>query len=248
MTRFADRTAVVTGGAGGIGLATARRLASEGARVFLVDRDNAALRDAATALPADRLAGMVVGDVTKAEDVARAVARAVEQLARIDVLVNNAGVYDIVPFLEIDPDRWDSVVDIDLKGIFLFGQAVAREMVRAGGGAIVNTASIAAFAADPVGTSAHYNAAKAGVLNLTKQMAAELGEHGIRVNAVCPGLIDTKMLRQANLTDQYIRDWVPMARLGSPDEVAALIAFLASDDAGYVTGEAVVVDGGLTLS
>ncbi len=247
-SQFINKTAVVTGGASGIGLATARRLADEGARVFLVDRDNARLRDVAAGFDADRLAGIAVADVSRSEDVGRAVARAIEQLGRIDVLVNNAGVYDVAPFLEIDEARWDGVLAIDLKGIFLVGQAVAREMARTGGGAIVNTSSIAAIVADAVGTSAHYNAAKAGVVNLTKQMAVELAPLGIRVNAVCPGVIDTPMVRREDVTDEYLRTSVPLRRLGRPEEVAAVIAFLASEEASYVTGEAVVVDGGVTLT
>jgi NAD(P)-dependent dehydrogenase (short-subunit alcohol dehydrogenase family) len=132
--------------------------------------------------------------------------------------------------------------------MFLVGQAVAKEMRRTGGGAIVNTASIAALVADGLAPAAHYNAAKAGVLNLTKQMAAELAQYGIRVNCVCPGLIETPMLRREDLGGDYVSTWVPLKRMGRAEEVAAVIAFLAGEDASYITGEAMVVDGGFTLT
>lgn len=233
--RLAGRRALVTGGASGIGAATAERLADEGAQVAVLDRNTSPLG----------------ADVRDEAQVARAVAAAADQLGGpVDVLVNSAGIYRIAPLLDLDRGEWDEVVDVNLKGTFLVSRAVARALAASGrGGAIVNLSSMAAVSADAQEPTAHYNASKAGVIALTKQMAVEWAPFGIRVNAVCPGAIDTPMLR---LMDDPAagRDWiereVPLRRLGRPEEVAALVAFLASDEAAYITGAAVTVDGGAT--
>jgi NAD(P)-dependent dehydrogenase (short-subunit alcohol dehydrogenase family) len=240
--RMAGRRALVTGGASGIGLATARRLRSEGARVVVVDRhwhdDHPQL---------DRL----TADISSPEEVTDAVLRSAELLGGpADVLVNAAGVYRIRPLLELTPEEWDETLAINLRGSFLVGRAVAAALIEAARpGAIVTIGSIAALVADAAEPTAHYNASKAGVLALTRQMAVEWAPHGIRVNAVCPGVIDTPMLRLMDdpvAGKAYLDAGVPLRRLGTADEVAAVIAFLASAEASYLTGVAVPIDGGST--
>jgi NAD(P)-dependent dehydrogenase (short-subunit alcohol dehydrogenase family) len=244
--RMAGRRALITGGAGGIGLACARRLLAEGAEVVLLDRSADALSSAAGIGAAP-----VACDIRDPGAVAAAVARAAGLLnGPADVLVNSAGVYRIAPLLDLTPGEWDDVLAVNLRGTFLAGRAVAAALIAAGRpGAIVNISSTAGLVADATEPSAHYNASKAGVLALTRQMAAEWARYGIRANAVCPGVIDTPMLRMMDdpaAGAAYLRTGVPQGRLGSAEEVAAAIAFLASDDASYLTGAAVPVDGGVT--
>jgi 3-oxoacyl-[acyl-carrier protein] reductase len=244
--RMAGRRALITGGASGIGLACARRFLAEGAEVVLLDRRADAL-SAAAGLGA----APVACDIRDPGAVAAAVTRAAGLLnGPADVLVNSAGVYRIAPLLDLTPGEWDDVLAVNLRGTFLAGRAVAAALIAVGRpGAIVNISSTAGLVADAVEPSAHYNASKAGVLALTRQMAAEWAPHGIRANAVCPGVIDTPMLRIMDdpvAGAAYLQAGVPQRRLGSADEVAAVIAFLASDDASYLTGAAVPVDGGVT--
>src|SRR5215472_3558270 len=244
--RMAGRRALITGGGGGIGLAGSRRLLDEGADVVLLDKSADALSSAAGAGTAP-----VACDVTDPGAVAAAVDRAAGLLnGPADVLVNSAGVYKIAPLLELTPGEWDDVLAVNLRGTFLAGRAVAAALIAAARpGAIVNISSTAGLVADAAEPSAHYNASKAGVLALTRQMAAEWAPYGIRANAVCPGVIDTPMLRMMDDPEAgaaYLRTGVPQGRLGSAEEVAAAIVFLASDDAAYLTGAAVPVDGGAT--
>lgn len=247
MSRFAGRRALVTGGASGIGRATAGRLASEGARVAILARDGARGADAATALGCT----LVVADATDEAAVERAVADAEAALrGPVDVLVSAAGTYAIRPLLELPLADWEGILGDNLRSAFLVGRAVGRRLVAAGRpGAIVNVASIAAFLADAVEPSAHYAASKAALLALTRQMSAEWGRHGIRVNAVAPGLIDTPMLRMTPDTPEgraFLDARVPLGRIGRPEEIAAVIAFLASEEASYVTGATLLADGGVT--
>ncbi len=243
---MAGRRALVTGGASGIGLATARRLRAEGAAVATLDR-----RPHGPAEPGGDPAACLTADVTSAEQVRDAVAAAAGLLGGpVDVLVNAAGVYRIRPLLGLTGREWDDTLAVNLRGPFLAGQVVAAGLIEAGlRGAIVNLGSTAALVADAAEPSAHYNASKAGVVALTRQMAAEWAPHGIRANAVCPGVIDTPMLR---LMDDpvagrgYLTTAVPLGRLGRAAEVAAVIVFLASSDASYLTGAAIPVDGGAT--
>ena len=247
MTRLAGRHALVTGAASGIGLATAELLAREGAVVSLVDRAEQPLAEAAARLGA----AAFVADVLDPEAVAWAVGESTEAHGPPEVLVNSAGVYRITPLLAVDVAEWDEVLDVNLRGSFLVARDVARRLVATGrGGAIVNISSMAGLVADVSEPTAAYNASKAGVIALTKQMAAEWARHGIRVNCVCPGVIDTPMLRLMDDPETgraYLEEHVPLGRLGRPEEVASLIVFLASDEASYVTGAAVPVDGGATI-
>jgi NAD(P)-dependent dehydrogenase (short-subunit alcohol dehydrogenase family) len=232
--RFAGKCAIVTGGSSGIGRATVELLEREGARVAAIAAD-----------------GPIRADLRDAAQATGAVARAIDELGGADILVNSAGIYRIAPFLELDVEEWDDVLTTNLRGSFLAGQAVARAMVAAGGGgAIVNIASIAAIRADLAEPCAHYCASKAGVLALTRQMAAELAVHGIRVNAVLPGVIHTPMLRLLDdpaAAAAYLEHSVPLGRLGQAEEVAAVIGFLASSEASYITGAALGVDGGAAV-
>jgi NAD(P)-dependent dehydrogenase (short-subunit alcohol dehydrogenase family) len=239
---------LVSGGGGGIGRATSRRFLEEGARVYVTALESDEVDAVADEL---RPIGWIRGsrcDVRRPDDVAGVVERADGALGGIDVLANNAGVAWKEPFLEITAESWDRMLEVNLRGMFLVAQAGARRMIRRGGsGCIVNMASTNALGGEE--DFAHYNASKAGVLLLTKTMAVELGPLGVRVNCICPGFIDTPLNR--HLADEeemtsYERERIPLGRRGAAEEVAAAFAFLASDDASFVHGAALVVDGGQT--
>jgi NAD(P)-dependent dehydrogenase (short-subunit alcohol dehydrogenase family) len=236
------RVVIVTGGAQGIGEACARRFAREQARLVIADLDDAR----GTAL-ASELSGLYVHcDVGHKPDVDALVAQALAAHGRIDVLVNNAGIFKAAEFLDVTEDDFDAVLRVNVKGSFLVGQAVAREMAKSGGGNIVNMSSVNGVMAIP--TIASYNVSKGGINQLTRVMALALADHGIRVNAVAPGTIATELAARAVLTSEEAKARImmrtPMKRLGAPSEIADVVAFLASDAASYITGEIVTVDGG----
>lgn len=236
------RVCVVTGGAQGIGEACVRRFAREQAKVVIADVDD--LRGQALA---DALGALYVHcDVGDKSQVDALVQATLQVHGRIDVLVNNAGIFRLAEFLDMGEDDFDAVLRVNLKGSFLVGQAVARAMAAAGGGAIVNMSSVNAVLAIP--TIASYNVSKGGVNQLTRAMALALADQNIRVNAVAPGTIATELAAQAVLTSEAAKNRVlsrtPMKRLGEPAEVADVVAWLASDAASYITGEIVTVDGG----
>jgi NAD(P)-dependent dehydrogenase (short-subunit alcohol dehydrogenase family) len=237
--------AIVTGAARGMGLACAERLAGDGASVAVIDRDEAAV-EAAASLPqggGGRLG--LTADVTVRDEVERAVARVAAELGPPTVLVNNAGILHPTPFLDISDEEWQAVLSVSLTGAFLCSQACLPAMIEAGFGRIVNLSSTAGKSVSTLG-GAHYTSAKAGVLGLTRALAYEAAGHGITVNAVCPGLIDTQMAREQCTSAQlaaYAGSF-PVGRLGEPREVAALIAFLCGADAAYITGAAVDINGG----
>jgi 2-hydroxycyclohexanecarboxyl-CoA dehydrogenase len=239
----------VTGGAGGIGAATARRLAAEGARVAVGDLALDGAREVAAEI--DGLATTL--DVTDTASVGAAVAAVAGALGPVDILVNNAGTDRFAFFVNTDPDLWDHVLGVNLRGVLACTHAVLPAMQERGGGVIVSVAS----EAGRVGSqgSATYSAAKAGVIGFTKAIARESARFGVRANAVAPGPIETPLLNSAEeqlgelgaRLKQGMIDATAVRRIGEPEEVAAVIAFLASDDASYVTGQTVNVSGGLSM-
>jgi NAD(P)-dependent dehydrogenase (short-subunit alcohol dehydrogenase family) len=244
MRGLRDKGVLITGGTSGIGLATARRFQQEGARVFVCGIDAGELESVVGELSVPG----TVADVRREQDVARLANEAAAALDRIDVLINNAGIAKKARFVDLTPEAWDETIAVNLRGMFLVAQTVARAMLDdEQGGAIVNMASTNALGGEE--ELAHYNASKGGVLQLTRTMALELGPLGIRVNCVCPGFIDTPLNRNLATEDEmreYERTKVPLGRRGRADEVAAAFAFLASDEASFVHGEALVIDGGQT--
>jgi len=229
-----------------MGKAVALRLAAAGAAVAVNDLRASSLERTTAEL--SRFGNRhlaVVGDVTDATDVARAVATTVEAFGSVDIVVNNAGTLRPTRLLDISEEEWVSVVDVSVKGAFLTTQAAASHMIERGWGRIVNMSSTAGKSVSTIG-GAHYTTAKAAVLGLTRASAKELASHGITVNAVCPGLIDTDMTRRTITPaeiDRYATSF-PIPRLGSAEEVAELIAFIASDRAAYITGAAFDINGG----
>ncbi|HID75381.1 MAG TPA: 3-oxoacyl-[acyl-carrier-protein] reductase [Planctomycetaceae bacterium] len=242
---FQGRTAIVTGAARGIGFEIARRLAQGGATVVLVDVAEEALAEAAKGLGADpdRVLSFVV-DVTDEEAVERLVDAVVEKTGRLDILVNNAGITRDDLLLRMTQEQWDAVIAVNLKGTFLMTKHACRPMLRQRSGRIVNLASVSGLVGNP--GQANYSASKAGVVGFTKTVARELAGKKICCNAVAPGFIDTEMTRVLpEKAKQRALGAIPLGRMGTAEEIAAAVCFLASDDASYITGQVLAVDGGM---
>jgi NAD(P)-dependent dehydrogenase (short-subunit alcohol dehydrogenase family) len=245
MKRLAGKAALVTGATRGIGRAIALALAREGAQVLATGRDEAQGRAVVAEIEAaGGQAAWHRADLARVAGARAAVAAALDAFGRVDVLVNNAGVFQRMPALDLTEEDWDRVLDVNLKAAFFAAQAAARVMRARGGGAIVNVASDAAWSGG-LNPCAHYAASKAGLVSITRSLARELAPHRIRVNAVAPGLIATEMGGTAGATLPDLR--IPLGREGTPDEVAACVVFLASDEASYVTGANLNLSGGLFL-
>ena len=249
MRGLTGRGVLVSGGTRGIGRAAAARFVEEGCRVFVTGVDAEELAATLAAL-GEGVSGCVA-DVRDHRGAVDVVARAQSEIGPLDVLANNAGISSVAAFLDIDVEVWDRTIAVNLRGMFSMAQAFARMLVTAGrGGVIVNMASTNALGGEA--GYAHYDASKGGVLQLTRTMAVELGPFGIRVNCLCPGYIDTPLNRTiaAGLAENFAADYaaqqIPLGRVGTEDDVAAAYAFLASDDAAFISGAALVVDGAQT--
>lgn len=253
MFDLTGKVALVTGASSGIGRASALALAKQGANVVVAARRVDRLAELAKEIVSmGREALPVMMDVTKKETITAAVAKTIEMYGRLDILLNNAGVAEFMPFLEMTEEAWDKIIDTNLKGYFLVAQAAAREMAKHTWGRIVNIASIASGGVG-IGfpSIAHYCASKGGVVAMTEAMAVELAPKGILVNCIGPGVIETEM------TDAMLKDpkqaealvaRAPLKRTGKPEEIAAAVVYLASEEASYTTGACLYVDGGWLAS
>ena len=246
MADLTGRVALITGAGRGMGRASAERIAADGARVVVNDLDEARAAEVADRLVSEGAEAMgVAADVSDAADVSRLVGSTRERFGDVDVLVNNAGVLRRTGILALEEDEWDLVLDVNLKGTYLCTRAVLPAMKEAGWGRVVNISSSAGRSVSTLG-GPHYTTAKAAVLGFTRAVAKEMAPFGITLNAVCPGLVNTEMVNEV-ITDAQTRayaDSFPIKRLAEPEEVAELVAFLASDRAAYITGASLDINGG----
>lgn len=243
MGKLDNKVAIITGGASGIGAATARLFVSEGAKVVLVDLNEEkgkGFEQELKAAGADAL--FVKANITSEEAVAVVFQQAKDAFGRVDIVFNNAGIGRVQPTHELEYAEWRNTVSVDLDGVFLVAREAIRAMLASGGGTIVNTASMYGWVGSP--GSAAYNAAKGGVVNLTRSLALEYAEKNIRVNALCPGFIDTPIIPEES--KQALSAMTPMKRLGQAEEMAKAVLFMASDDSSFMTGGSLIVDGGYT--
>jgi len=244
MFDLTGKVALVTGASSGMGRATAIALANQGAKVVVAARRIEKLEALVAEIRSrGKEATAVQMDVTNKSDIEKAVATAASTYGSLDILVNDAGALDYSPFLEMTEEKWDMIIDTNLKGYFLVAQAAAKEMVKNKWGRIINIASVASGGVGiGMANLVHYTASKGGVVGLTEAMAAELGQYGILVNAIGPGGIDTEMTKGADASSFANR--LSIKRLGKPEEIAAAVVYFASDEASYTTGATLYVDGG----
>ena len=251
--RLKDKVALITGAGSGIGKEIALLFAKSGAKIIIFDLDSIRGKETVKEINSEKgIAIFIKGDITKKIDVQKAIKISNEKFSRIDILCNNAGISGPADMIEdIDEQMWNNVIDINLKGVYLCSKYVIQEMVRNGGGVIINIASIAGLHA--LSKQAVYNASKAGVILLTKSMAIDYANKNIRVNSICPGIISTPLtmnflskLPDSKKSLQTLLDKIPTGRLGKPEEIAYTALFLASDESSYINGSTLVVDGGMT--
>jgi len=244
--RLKGKVAAVTGAGRGIGRAIALTLAREGAAVVVSDVDLETARQTAEEIRAGGGQAIAVKvDVTSRQDAAALTDKAIQSFGKLDILVNNAGMYPSAPIVEITEEEWDLVMAVNLKGVFLCSQAAVKQMMAQRQGVIVNIASVDGKTRTT--GNAHYAAAKAGVISLTRTLACEMAPYGIRVNAVAPGWIGTEtLLKKSDRWQQAMKE-IPVGRLGRPEDVAEAVLFLVSDAAGYITGEVLDVNGGIVM-
>lgn len=243
MGKLQDKVAIITGGASGIGAATASLFVKEGAKVVILDwneENGQAFADELKGQGAEAI--FVKTDVASEEDVANAYKATIDAFGKVDILFNNAGIGAVKPTEELTFAEYRKTVSVDLDGTFLVAQSAIKEMLKTGGGVIVNTASMYGWVGSP--GSAAYNAAKGGVINLTRSLGLEYATRNIRVNALCPGYIDTPIIPEDY--KQTLREVTPMGRLGTSEEMANAVLFLASDDSSFMTGNTLTIDGGFT--
>jgi len=243
MGKLQNKVAVITGGASGIGAATARLFVEEGAKVVLVDLNE----EKGKAFEAElkelhHEALFIKANITSEEEVAGIFKQAIDAFGKVDVVFNNAGIGRVHSSHDLAYSEWRNTVNVDLDGVFLVAREAIREMLKAGGGSIVNTASMYGWVGSP--GSAAYNAAKGGVINLTRSLALEYAEQNIRINALCPGFIDTPIIPEES--KQALAAVTPMKRLGQAEEMAKAVLFMASEDSSFMTGNTLTVDGGYT--
>ncbi|MFS0749940.1 MULTISPECIES: SDR family NAD(P)-dependent oxidoreductase [Oceanobacillus] len=243
MMKLQDKVAVITGGVSGIGAATAKLFASEGAKLVLVDMNEEKGASIEAELKSQGSEAIFIkADVTSEEEVKSIFTTALDTYGKVDILFNNAGIGAVKPTEELSYAEWRKTVEVDLDGVFLVAQGAIKEFLKAGSGVIVNTASMYGWVGSP--GSAAYNAAKAGVVNLTRSLGLEYATRNIRVNALCPGFIDTAILGDSDR--EALTTATPMNRLGKPEEMAKAVLFMASDDSSFMTGNSLVIDGGYT--
>lgn len=243
---FEQKVALITGAGQGMGKAVAITLGQQGAQIAVNDRNKDAAEDTASELQKLGIQAITVpADVTQKHDVQNMIQKTTNHFGNLHILINNAGILYPTPVIDIPEDEWDRVIDVNLKGTFLCSQAVLPTLQKNNWGRIVNFSSTAGKNISTVG-GAHYTAAKAGILGFTRHLAKEVAQHNITVNAVCPGLIDTDMVRNTidPARQQAYANSFPISRLGKPEEVADLVSFLCSDNAAYITGASLDINGG----
>ncbi|MFD2629654.1 SDR family NAD(P)-dependent oxidoreductase [Oceanobacillus kapialis] len=243
MGKLQNKVAIITGGASGIGAATAHLFVSEGAKVVLVDLNEEKGKTLEKEFKDQNAEALFVkANITSEDDVANVFKETIDAFGKVDIVFNNAGIGRVQSSHDLEYSEWRNTVNVDLDGVFLVAREAIREMLKAEGGTIVNTASMYGWIGAP--GNAAYNAAKGGVINLTRSLALEYAEKNIRINALCPGFIDTPIIPEES--KKQLSAGTPMKRLGKAEEMAKAVLFLASDDSSYMTGNSLTVDGGFT--